>query len=172
VLPPSVVGDLVDIDVVFDPWPDWLVGQVLVDWNWMWNSPAMAETAICLPSPALKPAADKKGPAISPLPKPKAARAQPPLKQTQKTPPRRTTVIQPEDPPPPRRRSPYPVYDQEPPTYSDNDGYGPGPPRYFPPRPGVIIFPPRGGFGIGGYGGAPSGMGFPGRGTDQGYGRR
>jgi Family of unknown function (DUF6600) len=38
VLPTYVIGPIVAIDVDFFPWPSWFFGQVLIDWNWLWNN--------------------------------------------------------------------------------------------------------------------------------------
>jgi hypothetical protein len=38
VLPTYVVGPFVDINIDFFPWPSWFFGQVLIDWNWVWNN--------------------------------------------------------------------------------------------------------------------------------------
>jgi hypothetical protein len=33
-----VIGPFVDINIDFFPWPSWFFGQVLIDWNWIWNN--------------------------------------------------------------------------------------------------------------------------------------
>jgi hypothetical protein len=38
VLPPYVIGPLVDINVVVTPWPGWFFIQAAMNWNWMWNN--------------------------------------------------------------------------------------------------------------------------------------
>ena len=38
VLPTYVIGPFVDINIDFFPWPSWFFGQVLIDWNWIWNN--------------------------------------------------------------------------------------------------------------------------------------
>jgi len=38
VLPTYVVGPFVDINIDFFPWPSWFFGQILIDWNWVWNN--------------------------------------------------------------------------------------------------------------------------------------
>ena len=38
VLPTYVIGPFVDISIDFFPWPSWFFGQVLIDWNWIWNN--------------------------------------------------------------------------------------------------------------------------------------
>jgi hypothetical protein len=38
VLPSYVVGPLIDINLNFDPWPPWFFGQIMIDWNWIWNN--------------------------------------------------------------------------------------------------------------------------------------
>ena len=38
VLPPYIVGPLVDIDLAVAPWPTWFLAQTLIDWNFIWNN--------------------------------------------------------------------------------------------------------------------------------------
>jgi hypothetical protein len=38
VLPPYVVGPIVDINFNFNPWPAWFYVQVILDWNWIWTN--------------------------------------------------------------------------------------------------------------------------------------
>jgi len=38
VLPQYVVGPLIDINIVFGPWPSWFLAQTLIDWNFIWNN--------------------------------------------------------------------------------------------------------------------------------------
>ena len=38
VLPPYVIGDFVDIDVTFNPWPVAFYTHVVINWTWMWNN--------------------------------------------------------------------------------------------------------------------------------------
>ena len=51
VLPPWIVGEFVDIDITFDPWPIYWFTQVIIDWNWVWHHTTIYETVkVCTPS--------------------------------------------------------------------------------------------------------------------------
>ncbi len=36
VLPPWIVGPIIDINIGFVPWPSWYFAQLILDWNWLW----------------------------------------------------------------------------------------------------------------------------------------
>jgi Family of unknown function (DUF6600)/Chaperone of endosialidase len=38
VLPPYIIGPIVDIGFSFDPWPAWFFVDVILDWNWIWTN--------------------------------------------------------------------------------------------------------------------------------------
>jgi hypothetical protein len=180
VLPTYVVGTLVDIDVAFDPWPAWVVNQMLVDWNWIWNSAGVSVAAFCPPVPAAAPALMRSAPVkvmAPPAPAPvvvkhKAKPIQAPVRPApvvveHRPPP---PAPPPYHPPPRRRRPPGPVYDPEPPVDEGSDQPPRQPPTYVPPLGGLRFFPMPGmmGPGMGGRRPGSPTMPFPSRGG--GYG--
>ncbi len=142
VLPSYVIGDLVDFDVAFDPWPIGFAGQILSDWNGVWNASPVA--MLCPPSSPLS---------VAPLPPkvirvlPQKAAIVPPPKAVIAPTPAPTKAkpfVHPKDPmsadpmggppqefydPPPRFRPQRPYYGQGPSGYQDQ------PPRFRPQRP-------------------------------------
>jgi len=38
VLPPFIIGPIIDININFDPWPAWFFAQLIIDWNWLWTN--------------------------------------------------------------------------------------------------------------------------------------
>ena len=122
VLPEYVLGDYVDVDVVFDPWPGWFVSQILVDWNWAWNHVDAAIAATCAPvQPLVSPAAIANPPPHHPAP----SFAPPPPAPVPRPSPA---------PEPPMARLPPPQPVVEPP---------PAPPSpLLPPPPPVVHLPP------------------------------
>jgi hypothetical protein len=60
VLPTYVVGPFVDINVDFFPWPSWFFGQILIDWNWIWNNVNIIINVNTVNCPPNDPAAAKK----------------------------------------------------------------------------------------------------------------
>jgi hypothetical protein len=91
VLPDTVAGPYVDLNIAFDPWPAWIFGQILNAWNSVWNL-ATATAALCPPNPTVLPTA--------PAHKPTAA---PPLKL-----PASPSPPPPPPPPPPPATAPKP----------------------------------------------------------------
>jgi hypothetical protein len=68
VLPPYIVGPIIDINIGFAPWPGWFFAQVLIDWNWMWNNVSVIVNVSNPGCPPVSPA--KKDPSSPPLPIP------------------------------------------------------------------------------------------------------
>src|SRR5436190_6217376 len=66
VLPPYIVGPIIDISISFAPWPAWFFAQVLIDWNWMWNNVTIIVNVTNLGCPPVSPA--QKPPSPSPIP--------------------------------------------------------------------------------------------------------
>lgn len=50
-----ILGDLVPVDVAFDPWPAELFGSVSGDLNWVWNASGTVTAALCPIPPISKP---------------------------------------------------------------------------------------------------------------------
>ena len=64
-LPTYVIGPLVDINLNFDPWPPWFFGQIMIDWNWIWNNVDIVvnvNNVNCPPQAPIGPAAANKPP--------------------------------------------------------------------------------------------------------------
>ncbi|NVO15996.1 MAG: hypothetical protein HXX10_18335 [Rhodoplanes sp.] len=79
VLPPYIVGPIIDISITFPPWPSWFFAQWLIDLNWVWNNlgvPPVVVWVDCppMPAPVIQPAAapppPPPGPAGGPPPRP------------------------------------------------------------------------------------------------------
>jgi len=51
VLPPYILGPLVNIDIVVAPWPAWFFAQVVLDWNWIWNNLVVINETVYVPCP-------------------------------------------------------------------------------------------------------------------------
>jgi Family of unknown function (DUF6600) len=50
VLPPYIVGPIVDINVTFNPWPPWFFGKLVMNWNWLWqNTLIWNVNVVCAP---------------------------------------------------------------------------------------------------------------------------
>ena len=50
VLPPWIIGELVDIEINFDPWPVYWFTQIIIDWNWIWHHTVIYKTVkVCTP---------------------------------------------------------------------------------------------------------------------------
>ena len=155
VLPASLAGPVVDVAVSFDPWPAWLVSQLLVDWNWVWALHSLASAAVCPPqlapaiaaphhAPAAPAAAAKSKHAATPRPPAAARSSVSDRRDPRRRPPPREMV---DDPGPPMEAAPGPVF--APPIHGPRRGFVGFPGRVGPP----VLFP------------------IPGRGAGQGYGR-